>query len=467
MKHSLTTKISLTILLGLMLVIGLISLLASFVVNRQFEAYIEEQKEARSRNIVTDLSGQWDAISQTWNTEYLHAVGMYSLYDGYLLKIYDRSGGVFWDAENHDMTLCSQIMHEISGRMEQAKKSGSFAAHEYDLRQGGQAVGSVVIRYYGPYFYSESEFRFISVLNTVLLYVGIAAFAASIAVGVLLARRLARPITKTAETAQKIANGDYTVRLADETGTKELSDLAAAINHMSESLAEQEKLRRQLTADAAHELRTPLTSVGSHLEAMIEGIWEPSPERLTSLREEVLRLGSLVGGLERLAKADSDNLTLNKSAVDLLEIARSSAIAWEASAGKKGVTITVSGSPIIVWADRDRLTQIMTNLLSNALKYTAENGKVAISVSAAGKDSLLTVSDDGTGIPADDLPFIFERFYRADKSRNRESGGAGLGLAIVQSIAAAHGGTVEVKSELGSGSQFTVRLPAYPHNEGA
>jgi signal transduction histidine kinase len=446
-------------LLSVMTVIGLVGAFANLVVNRQFAAYIAGQEIARSENIAHDLSGQWDASARTWNTEYIHAVGMYSLYDGYILKVRDADGDTVWDAEDHDMTLCGQIMSDISVRMDSVRASGDFAAHTFDLVHGGQKIGSVSINYYGPYFYSESDFHFITALNTVLIYIGAAAFAVSIAAGLFLARRIARPISKTAEAAKRISMGDYSVRLGDSTNTRELHDLASAIDHLSAALAEQESLRLRLTADAAHELRTPLTSVGSHLEAMIEGIWEPSKERLRSCHEEILRLGNLVGDLGQLAIADREDLKLNLSHVDLLDVVKGASPVWEAAASRQGIDISVCGASAIVLADGERLTQVVTNLLSNAVKYTAKNGRIDISVFPEEGNGVIEIRDDGIGIPENDLPFIFERFYRTDKSRSRDSGGAGIGLAIVSSIVAAHGGAATAESENGKGSCFTVTIP--------
>lgn len=459
MRRSLRTQLSLTILTVLLLVIGLISIFANFVINRQFETYLAEQETARSENIVSDLGGQWNAMTKTWNKEYIHAIGMYSLYDGYILKILDNNNQVIWDAENHDMTLCSQIMSDIIARMEKAKKSGDFDSHTFDLMQSGQKTGSVIISYYGPYFYSESDFRFINALNTLLIYIGLAAFAVSIITGLLLARRITRPVSRAAEAAKRISKGDYAVRIKNETNTRELEDLISAINHLSKALENQEKLRQQLTGDVAHELRTPLTSVGSHLEAMIEGIWEPTTQRLQSCREEVLRLGSIVSDLEQLARVEHQNLKLNLVLTDMWEVVQSVAPAWEAEARKQNIRFSVSGSKAVVPADKDRLAQVVMNLLSNAVKYTPKNGAIDVSVFATEQSAVLEVRDSGIGIPEDEVPFIFERFYRTDKSRNRKSGGAGIGLAIVKSIVTAHGGTITVESENGRGSKFTVKLP--------
>jgi signal transduction histidine kinase len=210
-----------------------------------------------------------------------------------------------------------------------------------------------------------------------------------------------------------------------------------------EKLARQEELRKQLTADVAHELRTPLTAVSTNLEAMAEGALAPTPERLNACYDEIQRLGNLVADLESLAKTESEILKLNLAPVDLLEVAEE-------------VFGNVGGERVTVQADRERLLQVLNNLRSNAEKYG--NGGIFVTVKNNGKYGEIVVADDGSGISEEDLPYIFERFYRADKSRTRATGGAGIGLAVVKSIVNAHGGTVSVESKSGEGSRFTVQL---------
>ena len=278
-------------------------------------------------------------------------------------------------------------------------------------------------------------------------------------IGSLLAARIARPIRKTVYIAKRISEGNYSIRFEGKTKLKELDELAVAINCLTEGLAEQENLRKRLTVDVAHELRTPLTTLASHLEAMIEGVWEPSVDRLQSCYEEISRLSGLVSDLERLAKTESDNLVLNKSDVDLMVIAHSCYDRYEIEAKKKNISLVIAGSSTIVHADKDRLSQVMENLLSNAIKYTPEYGHIRIEVREAEESSIIMIEDDGIGIPEQELSLVFERFYRTDKSRNRKTGGAGIGLAIVKSIVTAHGGTVQAESSAEQGSRFTVTLP--------
>lgn len=456
---SLRKQLSLSILLTLLITIGLIGLLSNWFINREFEKYITELGRERRENIVDDLGRQFDGFKRNWKLDYVHAIGMNALYDGYILKLYDAGGNMVWDAENHDMSLCGQIMNEISARMEERGAEGGFVDNTYEIDQNGKKVGAVSIKYYGPFFMNEADFNFINVMNTVLLVIGILSSACSVVVGCLLARRISRPVTKTAYIAKQISKGNYDIRFEPGTRIRELDDLADAINHLSDALKSQEKLRKQMTADVAHELRTPLTALSSHLEAMIEGLWDATPERLKSCHEEVKRLGTLVEDLGQLAKIEGENLVLIKSRMDLFEIVHTVSDTMKGEISKKSLTLSIEGSPVFAEADKNRFSQVVANLLSNAVKYTPEGGAIGIEVYETDRLGIVKVTDTGIGIPETELPLIFERFYRTDKSRNRKSGGAGIGLAIVKSIVNAHGGTVTVESIKEQGSCFTVSIP--------
>lgn len=457
--RSLRTQLSLSILLIVLVTVALTSVFSNWFINQEFEDYIARQEQVRSENIVSDLGAQYNGLTRSWNQDFLHTIGMYALYESYILKIYDVDGKLLWDAENHDMSKCWQVMDEISARMEKLKKDGGFVSRTYDIEQGGEKVGSVSVTYYGPFFFSENDFRFIKTLNILLLIIGALAGFFSIVVGSLMARRIARPVTKTAYIAKEISEGNYDIRFESETNTRELNDLVTAINQLADALNEQENLRKRLTTDIAHELRTPLTAVGSYLEAMLEGVWEPTPERLSGCHEEILRLGNLVADLGRLAKVEGDNLKLQKQQTDLLEIAKAAFETLEAEGAKKELTMSVGGESSVISADRSRMLQVMINLLSNAVKYTPEGGSISIQVSDAPGEGCIRVKDNGIGIPEKELALIFERFYRTDKSRSRKTGGAGIGLTIAKSIVAAHGGTITVSSKVNEGSCFTVTIP--------
>ncbi|MDR2421253.1 MAG: HAMP domain-containing histidine kinase [Oscillospiraceae bacterium] len=462
MPISLKTQLSLSIALIALLTVAAVSALANISIRRQFERHVAERERTRAEAVADTLGHQYDELSQEWDTDFIHGVGMYALYDGYIVKVYDKDGAAVWDAENHDMSLCEHIVSDISGRMDARRPdvNGGFAARTYPLTADGAVIGAVEISYYGPYFLSGGDFRFLDALNAALVAIGAAATAAAVAAGWLLARRTALPVARAAETAKRISGGDYGVRIESGAGTREARDLTEAVNHLAETLGEQERLRRRLVMDIAHELRTPVAAAGAHIEAMMEGVWASDKETLGSVYEELGRLGTLIGGLGRLARTESESETLNKTEVCLLDIARAAASEAEPGARRKNIRLIVKGERAAVTGDRDKLIGAVSNLLTNAVKYTPENGNVSVTVRDRGSSREITVEDDGIGIPEDDLPRVFERFYRVDKSRNRDTGGFGIGLAIVRSVALAHGGSVSASSEPGRGSRFTVTLPA-------
>lgn len=464
MNFSLKSKLSLTIAFVVLLTVALISFLSNYLIQDQFKSYISTQQQKAAKQIVESISVQYDAASDAWNTDFIHTIGMYALYDGYIVKVYDKGGGSVWDAETCDMTLCTEVMDDISHRMmmEYPDINGHFTTKTFPALQDSNEVGTVSIGYYGPYFLSEDDFLFLDALNKILVGIGIFSLLISVITGIFLARHLSKPILKTVEVTKDIAHGKYETRIREGAGTKEMDQLIGSINHLAESLEKQEALRRQLTADVAHELRTPLTTVQTHVEAILEGVWEPTRERLESCYDEMTRLGNLVSDLESLAKVESDNLKLNKTEVDLRELTDRILRSFEKELKDNNLDVETEGRCSPVQADRDRISQVIINLVSNAVKYTPEGGKIRITLSNSADSAVFSIRDNGIGIPEEELPYVFERFYRADKSRNRNTGGSGIGLAIVKSIITAHGGTVDVDSGIDAGSNFMFMLPRSP-----
>lgn len=460
---SLRTRLTMAILLVVLMTVVLAGLLANILIGGQFTRYIATQQNKRTDEIVLLLQQQYLPESGTWNTDFIHAIGMVALYDGYIIKVSDVTGRVIWDAQAHDMSLCMAIMDDISARMQDKYplSDGAFTTNVYHLNDNLQRVGLVEIIYYGPFFLSESDFAFLGLLNTIIIIIAAVAFFLAMIVGTQAARRFARPILQTVEAAGKIAGGQYDIRLQDPDQTREIHLLTESINHLAESLSQQEALRRQLTSDVAHELRTPLTTLQTHMEAMIDGIWEPTVDRLKSSHEEIKRLGTLVKDLEQLARTDSDLLRLEKTEINLAALVSTVLDSFDAQLNEKELNVSLSGMCRSIHADGDRLSQVVVNLLSNAIKYTPSGGSIVIELRNTPDSNKvqLLMTDSGIGIPETEQAAIFERFYRADQSRNRLTGGSGIGLAIVKSIVLAHGGNVTVASRVGQGSTFTVTLP--------
>jgi two-component system sensor histidine kinase BaeS len=288
---------------------------------------------------------------------------------------------------------------------------------------------------------------------------GVGALAAGLT-AFLTGRYITRRLRAMADGAGAIAAGDFSRKVEQSSGD-ELGELAEAFNRMAGSLAGQEEARRRLVADIAHELRTPLAVLQAEIEALQDGVAETTPDRLDSLHQQTELLARLVDDLRTLSLADSGQLHLQLGRHDLHEIARRALAAVAAQARQKGVDLKLARQdrPAPVMVDGDRIDQVLRNLLSNALRHTEAGGRIAVTTRADKGRALVEVADTGTGIAAEDLPHVFDRFYRADPSRSRATGGSGLGLAIARQLIRALGGDISVRSPSGEGTIFTFWLP--------
>ncbi|MBR1751306.1 MAG: HAMP domain-containing protein [Ruminococcus sp.] len=459
-KQKLSIQLSIGFAAIVFIVIGLISVTANLLIRSRFEAYMESEQARLAQELADELANQYDTVTDSWNTDYIHGVGMYAVNDGYFLKVLDMEHQTVWDIQQHDMDCCEEMMNKILSDMERLQKSkGRFVSHEYPMFHGEALTGYAEIMYYTPYYANENAFHFMYSLILILVIIGAVSVVGAVITGLMLSKRITAPISRIISRTRKIAEGDYSSTDENIAGSAEMQELSQAVTAMAQTLDQQEKLRQRLTGDVAHELRTPLTNIASHLEMMCEGIWQPTPERLTSCYEEIQRISGLVDDMEKLHRIDAEQLILNKTVFDIKPLIENTVSLFENETAAKELTVQINCGDIFVHADRDRIAQVVTNLLSNAVKYTESGGKISVSARSDDEIFCMTVSDTGIGISSDDLPHIFERFYRADKSRNRSTGGSGVGLAVAKAIITAHGGTIFAKSEYKKGSSFTLTLP--------
>lgn len=458
MTWTLRTRLTLSYVLVALLCVLLVSALANGVLESEFRRYVREgQEKAKMR--VAELVGGLLREDGSWDEGGLESLGMNALEQGMIVKVSDRDGRVVWDATEHNNGLCEQMITHMARNMASRYPNwqGGYAESPYPVRSGGRDAGFVSIGIYGPFFLSDADLSFINALNRLLLWVALAVLAPAVGVGLLMARGISVPLARVVAATQRIAAGSLDVRITERTRVREIDGITVAVNELSRSLKEQEALRRRLTGDVAHELRTPLAALQSHLEALIDGVWETDTKRLAGLHEEVLRISRLVRDLESLARQESDALSLEKRETDLAAFVRGIVSNAEPQFRAKGVGVAFRGGEgrIVASIDPDKMSQAVINLLSNALEFTPRGGSVEASVDARE----IRVSDTGIGIGPEHLPRVFERLYRVDPSRSRSTGGAGIGLAIAKAIVEAHGGTVRAESRLGAGSTFTIRLP--------
>ncbi|MDR1899028.1 MAG: HAMP domain-containing histidine kinase [Treponema sp.] len=455
---SLKNRLILTYTLFVGTALAVLTIVINLSVGAIFESLVKDNIRERSDEIVRTVTEQYDPQAGCFDLMALAALGMYFVHDGYIVAVEDPAGAGIWDARSADMQHCTMVLNEIVDRMEsQYRLNGTVQNRRFPLTYGKENIGYINIETYGPFFYSGAEYGFMASINNLLLALGLVFTALSVGVSVFLAAGLSRPILLAGEAARRIAGGDLTVRVRDTYTTRELHELSRSVNDLAGELAEGERRQKQLSSDVAHELRTPLTCLQGNIEAMIDGVWEPTEERLESCHEEIIRLARLVEDLGLLTSLEWEKITLEKTNFDLAKLLRAAADQFLPAAREKGIGMRLDLAPCPVTADYDRMKQVFINLLSNALKYT-DTGTITLRAAPSEGGCEVTVSDTGIGIGAEELPHIFDRFYRSDKSRNRGTGGAGIGLAIAAAIMKTHGGTISAESEAGRGSVFRVTL---------
>lgn len=463
-QYSLRKKLSVSYVFVALISIFLISILSNFFLERQFIEYIKQNEDQKKKEILSSVSRQYQGNGK-WNINMLETIGVNALEYGLIIKVIDVSGDTLWDAKVHNNGMCKRIIEHMSQNMSShyPNTKGGYVEKPYSVNYDMIKVGTVEIGSYGPVNFNDNDLAFINTLNKMLLSVGFFSLFIALIFAAIMARRLSSPISRVISTAGMISKGFYSDRISEKSSTSEITQLTNTINNLADNLEKQEALRKRLTGDVAHELRTPLATLQSHFEAMIDGIWEPDKDRLAGCHEEIVRLGKMVGDLEKLAKFEGDNLVLNKTKFNFTETVRHIINNFENEYKDKGLEIELNSKEEFILADKDKISQVVINLISNALKYTPSGGIVKVSIWRKENNIILSVKDNGNGIPPEDIPYIFERFYRADKSRNRMTGGSGIGLTISKAIAEAHKGRIEVFSKINSGTEFMVTLPDNPH----
>ncbi len=358
--------------------------------------------------------------------------------------------------DNGQLALAPDGMLTIERRTPGGRAREIIRGPQMIVRDAGGAVaGSIFIL---P-SHSPAEIPPMRSLDRSFFWTFLGAAIFGILMAVAIARWISVPVERLTAATRRMESGDRAVRV-EPSGGAELSQLAHGFNAMAEALDRNEEQRKRMVSDIAHELRAPLTNIRCELESMQDGLTTPTPERITSLHDETMHLTHLVDDLQDLALAEAGRLDIDPHPVGLASLARRAAAGVDSRARERGVAIDCEGSvDLMVLADPRRAVQILTNLLANAVVHMDVPGTVRITWERDGNHAVIRVTDTGAGIASDELPRIFERFYRVDASRSRTTGGAGLGLPIVRQLVAAHGGKVWAESQVGKGSTFSFTLP--------
>ena len=302
--------------------------------------------------------------------------------------------------------------------------------------------------------------RFAETTNRSLLWAGVVAGSGGLLLVSLMSGRTLRPVRALTSAARRMGAGDLSQRVRAR-GRDEIGELAHTFNSMADDLERAERQRRNLVADVAHELRTPLSNVQGYVEALRDGVLEPDAQTLATIHQQVLYLSELVEDLRLLADTEAGDFSLHREPGSLTEALRASVEGVRARADAKGVAVAsrLPASAPDVTFDRTRIAQVVGNLLDNAIRHTPDGGSVTVEMYVSAASATVLIRDNGEGIPAETLPFVFDRFYRVDPSRSRATGGAGLGLTIARKLVEAHGGSIRAESAVGEGATFVIELP--------
>lgn len=460
MRYSLRTKLTLSYIFIVVVITGITTLVANMGIQNQFKHYAIQKQDKQTKEIIELIQMKYMEEGK-WNSTYLEIIGMNALQNGMTVVVKDNKNTKIWSAYEHNNGLCQVMILNMATNMASYSNNwnGEYQEEVFPITLDGKVIGTLTTGFIGPYYFNDEELIFLKALNMLFVVIGISSLILAFIIGVFMSVTIANPLNKIARKALGLAEGKYRERLCDKSNTKEIGILSDTINQLSEALESKDKLRKQLTQDVAHELRTPLTSVQGHMEAMIDGVWEMSVERLSSCYDEIIRINKLIGSIEELSGVENENILLNKEDFDFTLLLKRILNNYHKELMFKGITISYEDKEKVIYADKDKMSQIINNLISNSIKYSKEETKIIVTCDIDIKNATIVVKDTGIGIKEIDLPLIFERFYRVDKSRSRQTGGVGVGLSITKAIVNAHGGEIKAKSRYGEGTEILITLP--------
>lgn len=440
MFHSLRFRLLVVLILVVIVAVGGIALVSTQITTRTVQGYEDRRGMMRDRRFEGFLTMYYTRYGG-WSGVQVELERMKQI-TGERVILADRFGRIVADSEG-----------ELIGQSVRQEWGAPAALVVYE----GMPVGTIYVGLPGG---SSGIEGFLASINRTLLLVAVVAGFGAVLLILGLSRRILAPVEALTAAVRRMEAGDLSQRVA-VTSKDEIGELARAFNSMADGLARLEELRRNLVTDVAHELRTPLSNIRGYLEAVQDGVLEPDTQVIGSIYEEAMHLNRLVDDLQELSLAEAGKLRIQRQPVALADVVHRAIEAFwaRAQAGRIELRTDLPEDLPLVDIDPQRIGQVLRNLLDNALTHTPLGGKIAIAAHADGRWVTVSVQDTGSGIAPEDLPYVFERFYRADKSRSRATGGTGLGLSIAKQLVEAHGGRIKVESVVGQGTRFTFTLP--------
>lgn len=457
--NTLRNKLICTYALIALFIVITVSILFNVFMQRLFMEYAQNKQEKQLEQIVQQVNQSFRRNGQAYSQELFEVIGSAALQNGMILHINSNEQEIDWDIRQHRLEQCKLVLEHAEYNMHSVAPhlSGGYQEQSFLLGDGN---GTITVGFYGPYNFNDDEVFLITTINRILVGITISSLLLAVLIGVYMAQKLMVPISDVINTTRRISMGELGIQASTNSKTKEISELVTSVNEMSSRLNQIERIKRRLTSDVAHELRTPISNIRSQTEAMIDGVLLPDKARLMGISNEIDRITAIVNDLRKLDDIEDNTSALNKERIEVESFLSEIIQVFQVELEKKRLSVSVQCAPVLAYADRIRLAQIVTNILSNAIKYTPENGSIWVKAYHENDFAVFSIADNGCGISKEDLPYIFERFYRADKSRTRSTGGSGIGLAITKALVEAHGGRIWADSELRKGTAIQFTIPA-------
>ncbi len=435
-----------------------IALVLYLVWSTHFSDYTHDNMQKMADSLAETIGYSYEsdyADGEEWSMEVLSSVNVASdLFDTWNIRVENDKGAVVYDNDKNS-----------SKSLLGPQKSGADVASSV-IYSNGEQVGTVYVRVFGSADLSSSldrEFQMRS--YQAILFAGLIALVAALVAGFIFSRALVRPINEITHAVNRIKDGDYSAR-SGLTGNDELSRLGETFDRMADSIEANRDLERRLVTDVAHELRTPLMAIQATVEAIIDGVYEPSPERLETLNSEVRRLSRLVDALLKLSRLENRANPVEMTRIDLSELLETVAESHKAFVVDSGLNFEFRRDPHVwVLGNADMIRQATANLISNAVRYTPEGGTVTLTVKKGDIMGQIAVKDTGIGLTPEESKMVFSRFWRADRGRARATGGLGIGLSVVKEIVDRHNGWVHVDGRPNEGACFTIYIPLIREQE--
>lgn len=452
MKLGLRTKVASVYALLIVVTLSVTYFGIDYTVKDTFGDYLERRIKQDRESIISGLSEAYSE-DKGWDYAELSRLSAAAANIGMSITLHDARG---------NPVLSNSGMGRMGmGRMMGAGRIPYLTTESLPVLKAGSRIGTVDVSYQNI-FLTEADTEFLDRINRFLIVSGLTIAAVAMILGVAFADSISKPILRVLALAQSLGKGDFSARIGQKDSTKEISQLYHGMNELAGEMGKQDAMRRRMAEDAAHELKTPLTIAKARLEAMSDGVLPIGQEGLAASISELDRLSDMLMMLEKVSRIESGLDSIVRKECSIAFTIGSAVEAMTPLFSAKGVDLILvdSGSEARMMLDCDKIRRAVENLLSNSLKYTDAGGSVIVTVSAGATSAEISVEDSGSGIDPNDLPHIFDRLYRADESRNRASGGMGIGLSLVRSIIEAHGGTVRAESEMGKGSKFIISLPS-------